>query len=177
MATPAVRPYAAALARQMLAALEMMTNAIDACPDDVWQMRMWPVNDGPANLSACWYIAYHTQFWLDLYLEGTATDFMPPEPFTLDEFKPEGVLPAEPLTKDAIRSYIAHNRAKISARVAGLDDDASAAISGFSWLPCSYFEVQTYNLRHVQEHAAQISMFVGQQISKDLRWVKFGALA
>jgi hypothetical protein len=28
----------------------------------------------------------------------------------------------------------------------------------------SYFELQLYNLRHVQEHAAQLHLFLGQHV-------------
>jgi hypothetical protein len=32
-------------------------------------------------------------------------------------------------------------------------------------------ELLLYNLRHVQEHAAQLHMFLGQQAGKSTQWV------
>ena len=34
-----------------------------------------------------------------------------------------------------------------------------------------FAELQLYNLRHVQEHGAQLRMFLGQQAGKSTRWV------
>ncbi len=41
----------------------------------------------------------------------------------------------------------------------------------------SFFELQLYTLRHVQEHAAQLSMFLGQHGIPDeaLDWVTQGS--
>ncbi len=41
------------------------------------------------------------------------------------------------------------------------------------WEPLSFFELQIYTLRHVQEHAAQLSLFLGQHSIPDeaLDWV------
>jgi hypothetical protein len=33
----------------------------------------------------------------------------------------------------------------------------------FAWGELTFGELQLYNLRHVQEHAAQLSLFLGQQ--------------
>jgi len=40
-----------------------------------------------------WYLAFHTLFWLDLYLSGPAEGFAPPAPFTRVELDPAGILP------------------------------------------------------------------------------------
>ena len=40
------------------------------------------------------------------------------------------------------------------ARVPALDLDAP---SGFHWLPFTKFELQVYNIRHAQHHAAQLA--------------------
>jgi hypothetical protein len=167
-------PYAGAIARQMLAALDMLANAIDACPEDQWTARLWLVSHADPDLSAYWYIAFHVLFWLDLYLEGDDEGFAPPEPFTLSEYVPAGMVPAPAYTKDMLRAYIAHCRAKIRARVGSMSDADAAAPTGFSWLSCSYLEAQLYNLRHLHEHAAQLSMWLGQRAGIESRWVKFG---
>ncbi|NJM42105.1 MAG: DinB family protein [Anaerolineae bacterium] len=120
-------------------------------------------------------LGYHVLFWTDLYLEGKDEGFAPPAPFNLDEFDPNFVPPKQVYTKAVLHNYLAHCCAKCVARIGGLDDASASAISGFSWLPCSYFEVQLYNLRHMQEHGAQLNMFLGQMAGTEVKWVKFGA--
>ena len=56
-----------AIGRQFGAALDMLENAVKACPDDLWADR---------NLRPeVWYLVFHTLFWLDLYLEGPVEGF------------------------------------------------------------------------------------------------------
>ena len=54
---------------QFGAAIDMLENAIRACPDELWSDR--------DRQPEFWYLAYHTLFFLDLYLadatEGFAT--------------------------------------------------------------------------------------------------------
>ena len=80
-----------ALWQQYGAAIDMLDNAIIACPDDVW-------NDPSRQpQSQFWYIAFHTLFFLDFYLSETEDGFAPPAPFTLDELDPAGVYPERAL--------------------------------------------------------------------------------
>jgi hypothetical protein len=41
----------------------------------------------------------------------------------------------------------------------------------FAWGELPFAELQLYNLRHVQEHAAQLQLFIGQQAGKPADWV------
>jgi hypothetical protein len=45
---------------QFGAAIDMLENAVIACPDDVWGNRI--------EHSEFWYITFHALFYLDLYL-------------------------------------------------------------------------------------------------------------
>ena len=40
----------------------------------------------------------------------------------------------------------------------------------FPWGELPFAELQLYNLRHVQEHAAQLLMFLGQQAGESTSW-------
>jgi|WetSurMetagenome_2_1015567.scaffolds.fasta_scaffold410967_2 hypothetical protein len=40
----------------------------------------------------------------------------------------------------------------------------------FPWGELPFAELLLYNLRHVQEHAAQLRMFLGQQVGKSAKW-------
>jgi hypothetical protein len=44
---------------------------------------------------------------------------------------------------------------------------ATRWLYGSKWVDS---ELQLYNLRHVQEHAAQLGLFLGQQAGKSTRW-------
>ena len=81
-----------AIAQQFGATIDMLEKVIIACPDQLWQIRLWNEPRLP-RAAEFWYIAYHTLFWLDLYLSGSTAGFMPPAPFTLDELDPAGIIP------------------------------------------------------------------------------------
>src|SRR5438477_10219918 len=86
--------------KQFGAAIDMFENALQKCPDSLW-------NDG----KNFWYIAYHTLFFLDYYLTEEPGTFKPPEPFTLSEFE-SGVMPERAYTKEELISYTHHCRKK-----------------------------------------------------------------
>jgi hypothetical protein len=64
--------------RQFGAALDMLENALRACPDELWSARLWSDRSQRPEFSEFWYITYHTLFWLDLYLSGSVEGFTPP---------------------------------------------------------------------------------------------------
>ena len=168
----------AALWWQFGAAIDMLDKALTACPEALWQERLWPI---PADqllapeFAAFWYVGYHALFWLDFYLTGSKEGFAPPAPITLAEFDPAGALPERPYTKDELRAYLAYTRRKGQTTLVTLTDERARQSLDFPWAhgqPVSFLELQLYNLRHVQEHAAQLSLFLGQHaISVGPSWV------
>lgn len=149
--------------RQFGAAIDMLENAIRACPDDLWGDR--------SRRPEFWYVAYHTLFFLDLYSHGTVDGFRPPEPFTLDELDPAGVLPPRVHTKDELLAYLRHGREKAKAAVEALTDQAARRRCGMPWLELSRGELILDNLRHVQHHAAQLNLILRQVTDSAPRWV------
>ncbi len=135
---------------QFGATINMLENAIRACPDELW-------NDDsqPKPSMRFWYIAYHTLFWLDVYLSDSADGFAPPAPFTLSEFDPSGLLPDKVYTKDEILGYLNHDFQKCQVAIETLTDERSQRLWEFRWGKMSFLELLLYNMRHVQEHAAQ----------------------
>src|SRR3972149_618477 len=105
---------------QFGAAIDMMENAIRACPDEVWgdfsKKPEWKKKD----VVGFWYLVYHALFFLDYYLSDSATEvvteegFAPPAPFTLSEFDSEGALPERVYTKEELLSYLDHCRKKFA---------------------------------------------------------------
>jgi hypothetical protein len=173
--------WRAILWAQFGAAIDMLDNTLVACPGSLWRHRLWHVPSDPAGhplppeLAEFWYLAYHALFWLDLYLTGSVKGFAPPTPFTLEELDPAGVVPARPYTKDEMRSYLAYARRKCHAAFATLTDERARQPVDFPWATgqnFSYVELQLYNMRHVQEHAAQLSLALGQHsIHAEKSWV------
>ncbi len=94
---------------QFGAAIDMLDNAIEARPDELWQARLFP--DQIPEFAEFWYVAYHCLFWLDFYLSKTAEGFAPPAPFTLSEFD-AGLLPERVYTKAELRDYLGYGRNK-----------------------------------------------------------------
>src|SRR6058998_3306714 len=96
--------------QQFGAAIDMLDDAIRACPDALWRDHSWDLHAERPEFSEFWYIAFHALFWLDLYLCGAREGFAPPAPFTLDELDPAGKLPERPYSKDDLLNYLAHGR-------------------------------------------------------------------
>lgn len=157
--------------RQFGAAIDMLENALRACPEDRWSARLWNDPAQRSEFSEFWYVAYHTLFWLDLYLAGSVEGFVPPAPFTLDELDPAGVLPGRRYTQDELLSYLEHGRRKCRAAIEALSDDKARQLCRFPWGEISYAELLLDNMRHVQEHAAQLNLFLGQEMGSAARWV------
>ncbi len=149
--------------RQFGAAIDMLENALIACPDRVW-------GDRP-GFSEFWYLAYHTLFFLDYYLSDLPDEFAPPAPFGLEELDPAGVLPPRVYTKDELLTYLEHGRTKCRAKIAALTDETAHRHCGFERRDMSVAELLLYTMRHVQHHAAQLNLILRQKIDSAPRWV------
>lgn len=170
--------------RQFGAAIDMLEHALMACPASLWRARLWSAPADrplpswfPPEFSEFWHIAYHTLFWLDLYLTGAREeDFAPHAPFIWTEINP-AVSPERPYTKEELHAYLAALRRTCHATLSALTDErAHQAIPSYGWtrgVAVSFLELLLYTMRHVQEHAAQLSLFLGQHGVPDeaLDWV------
>lgn len=154
------------LQQQTGAAIDMLENALDACPEELWSDR--------SQRPEFWYVVYHTLFFLDLYSSGPVEGFVPPAPFNLDELDPAGVLPERPYTKDELRTYLKHGRAKCLAAIGALTEESVHRHRRYEWLEASEAELVLTTLRHVQHHAAQLNLILRQKIDDAPRWVRQG---
>jgi hypothetical protein len=157
--------------QQFGAAIDMLENALLACPDGLWEEALWDEGAETNGFAQFWYLTYHTLFWLDLYLSGSEEGFSPPAPFTHFELDPAGVLPEEPYSKAALQTYLAHCRQRCRGTIEALTDARAAALCRFGWGEVPFQELLLYNLRHVQEHATQLSLFLGQRTGAAPGWV------
>jgi hypothetical protein len=158
--------------RQFGAAIDMLRDALRDCPDELWEKRLWtdqPDHWVAAGFSAFWYLGYHTLFWLDLYLTGAEEGFAPPAPFDLVEMEPGEVLPRT-YTREELLHYLEYCRRRCQETIGALSAERAYRLCRFAWGELPFAELQLHNLRHVQEHAAQLLMFLGQQVGKPASW-------
>ncbi|GAB4217051.1 MAG: hypothetical protein OHK0022_58880 [Roseiflexaceae bacterium] len=159
--------------RQFGAAIDSLDNALRDCPDELWEQQLWP--DQPdqwvaVGFSRFWYLGYHTLFWLDLYLTGAEEGFAPPAPFDLVEMEPNETLPRT-YTRAELLGYLEHCRHRCQETIRALSHEQAQRPCRFGWGEVAFAELLLYNLRHVQEHAAQLHLFLGQQAGTPARWV------
>jgi hypothetical protein len=150
--------------RQFGAAIDMLENAIVACPANVW-------GDRP-GWHEFWYLASHTLFFMDYYMSDSAEGFAPPSPFGLEGLDPAGVLPSRVYTKDELLAYLAHCRVKTRKAIGSLTDDRAYRDAGSIRPGLTVVELYLYTMRHVQHHAAQLNLILRQKTdSAAPRWV------
>lgn len=158
-----------ALWHQFAAAIDMFERSVRACPDPLWREPLWEDRSGlePGWYSEFWYLAFHTIFFLDAYLQETDEGWAPPAPFTLEE-------PDRVHTRDELLGYLAYARERCRTTLADLTDEGAGRPCHFSWGTLNgapLAELLLDNLRHVQEHGAQLRMLLGQKAADDPRWV------
>jgi hypothetical protein len=153
-----------ALWKQFGAAIDMLQNAIDACPEPLWGDR--------SQTPQFWYVAFHSLFFLDFYLAESEEGFLPPAPFTLDELDERGLMPERVYTKVELLEYLEHGRKKCRQTIAAMTEERATRRCGFSWLDINGQEILLYNMRHVQHHAGQLHLILRQKIDSAPRWVR-----
>ncbi|NJO81932.1 MAG: DinB family protein [Blastochloris sp.] len=157
--------------QQFGAAIETLHNAVDACPEALWQARLWRDSELSPEFTEFWYIAYHAIFWLDYYCSASADTFAPPAPFTRSELDMDAVLPERVYTKQELLTYLEYARAKCQARIANLTNEHEPQRVRPNWRIHTVVELLLYTMRHVQEHAAHLSMLLGQHTDSVPGWV------
>jgi hypothetical protein len=105
-----------------------------------------------------------------LYLTGAEEGFAPPRPFDLVEVEPHEQLPRT-YTRVELLGYLEYCRDRCRQTITTMSSEAASRLCRFSWGELPFAELQLYNLRHVQEHGAQLRMFLGQQSGTSTDWV------
>lgn len=86
-----------------------------------------------------------------------------PEPFALiEQDHGDWQLPERAYRKDELLVYLNDCRQKCRRTIEGLTGEIAQRRCRFGWGECSFLELLIYNLRHVQEHAGQLNLFLGQ---------------
>jgi hypothetical protein len=153
---------------QYYASLEMLKQAVIACPQSLW-------ND-EANKNKFWHIAYHVLFYTHLYLQDSEKAFTP-----WDKHKNEsqfmGPLPwpphanpniTETYKKEDILEYIEICIKEVEDKISNLNMEAQ---SGFHWLHFNKFELQFYNIRHIQHHTGALIDRLRTSTNVGVKWI------
>ena len=159
------------LTGQFEAALYMMDHCIRACPLEHWEGKI-------AN-NTFREVAYHTLFWLDLYLSPGDE-----EVFVLRDLHLRGGDEREPvvspgLSKEETLAYVPICRQKIRETLAAETAESLQGPSGFSFRKISRGELHLYSLRHVQHHTGQLSAYLRRLgpalvVREALPWIETG---
>ena len=144
--------------QQFGAAIDMLKNAITACPEKLWD-----------NNSKFWYTSYHTLLFLDYYLCETPDNFTPPAPFTMSEF--EGTMPERNYTQQELLTYLSFCQQRCHDKIADLTEENATERWINSKRDYSMIEILLYNMRHVQHHTAQLNLVLRQNEIPAPDWV------
>jgi hypothetical protein len=162
-----------ALKSQYHGALKTLREAIEKCPDSLW-------NDPAEGSPPFWRVAYHTLFYAHFYLQQRQEDFKPwarhrdeaqyiaSVPLTRDR-APKS---CEPYTRVDLLDYLEDCDRMIDAAVDTLD--LSAPECGFPWYKMPKLEHQIVNIRHIQHHAAILSSRLRRLAGIEVDWVDKG---
>jgi hypothetical protein len=76
--------------------------------------------------------------------------------------------------RPTIQKYVEHCREKASTAIAAETADSLAAPCGFPRKSFSRAELHVYSIRHIQHHAAQLSLRLRLDHQIDIPWVRTG---
>lgn len=159
------------LAHQYEASLSTLNLCVARCPDTIW-------NASVANWMFC-QTAFHAVFCADLYLQQSDdVAVFKHQPFHVEhredfrdyeelEDRPQVLLYEKPF----VLGYLQQVRYKAQETIARESAEVLAGPSGFHWRKCSRAELHVYNIRHIQHHAAQISLRLRLDANIDIPWV------
>lgn len=166
------------LARKYADEIDSLERALKDCPDalwgeSIWEVKkdepwVWPINRGMGEglpddeririHSAFWNVAYHTLFFLDLYLSGGDSSYEPPQPFREEDHQGNS-LPVRMYTRDELLSYVEYNKQKARRVLEPLtDEQAERPVSRRRGEP--FADLLLHNLLHAREHTTQINLFL-----------------
>ena len=146
------------LKSQYHAALAMLREALERCPDDIWSSS--------EHVNSFLQVAYHTLFFAHLYLQPNEAAFRPwehhqagvqHEDGLAGPPNPDSTLPLipEPYTREKVLAYWKVCDGMVNDAVDSLN--LHDPLSGFSWYKVSKFEHQIISIRHIQHHTAQLA--------------------
>ncbi len=157
----------ASILSQYRAALAMLRQAIELCPEDLWH------ETGYRN--RYWHIAYHTMFYAHLYACETEAEFTAWAKHRTEcrmlGGHTEGAGAIESYSKAELLEYLEICLAEIEDKVPKAPLDGP---SGFDWLPFSKLEAHIYNIGHIHQHTGQLGERLRAVCDVGIKWVGRG---
>jgi hypothetical protein len=159
------------LAHQYEASLSVLNLCVARCPDASW-------NESVAKWKFC-QAAFHAVFFTDLYLQPSDNvAAFKDQPFHVehrDAFRDYEELEDRPQVllyeKPFVLSYLRHVRHKAQETIGRESADVLSGTCGFHWRKCSRAELHVCNIRHIQHHAAQLSLRLRLDAHVEIPWV------
>ena len=155
--------------QQFGAGITTLGNAIERCPEDLWNTK-----------KRFFYIAYHALILADYYLTIPAPEefhSVLPFSFTEPDEIPDGVLgdmvPDKHYTQPEMLGYVEEVRAKCRGVIESLTEEKLSErwVEPSGDMDYAVLEILLYNLRHVQHHAAQLNLLLRQEVNMRSEWV------
>ena len=154
--------------QQFGASIDMLKNAIVLWPEELWDKK-----------PKFFYNAYHCLIFLDYYLNFPAERMSSPLPFTLAasgvvvKDAVDDIIPDRIYSKEELLGYLQTCREKCRQVIMNITEENVNEL----WIEADgdrtfpKLELLIYNMRHVQHHAAQLNMYLRQEINDAPRWV------
>ncbi len=151
---------AAMLVSQYQASLEMLRQAVIACPESVW--------NAPEDKNKFWQTAYHALFFVHVYAAESETAFTP-WPRHREGYEDYTPAEREPFDKDTLLEYLDFCRRHVAERVPQLKLDD---MEGVPDPVMTLLELQIYSIRHTMQHVGELLERLGARTDgKEIDWV------
>lgn len=165
-----IEQYKRSLISQYHAALSMLSDCISKCPEANW--------NGNVGSFPFWHVVYHALFYTDMYLSPDLDSFAPPG-FHRENYQYFGRLPWPPheivlanipYDKETLLEYVQHCRDKTTEAVGAETIETLEGACGFWWYKIPRSEFHVNNIRHIQHHTAQISLYLRISAGVEIQW-------
>jgi hypothetical protein len=126
------------LQSQYLASLAMLKQAIVKCPPEAW--------DDPRDKDRFWFVAYHTLRFAHQYLKAKEKGYPRWEQRLYSN-------PGKPFSKDEILERLAMVEQDVVEQIPIMNLEEQTGATGAL---ANKFELQIYNIRHIQQHTGEL---------------------
>jgi hypothetical protein len=161
----------AALKSQYHAALAMLRDAVEKCPEEIWL--------GEVDGDPFWQVAYHALFYGHLYLMPDEEAFEAWEHHREEHQFLEAVpwpphdppKLGKPYTREEILDYWKTVDDLVDPTLSVVD--LSSEECGFWWYDLPKLEHELLSIRHVQHHASRLGGYVRLKTGNRVDWVGY----
>ena len=157
--------FVSSLAKNFEEALRLLEAAVRDCPDELWEVDLWPdaaptapAPHGGLHGSAPWFLAYHALTIVDYDLSGDLEPWGPPTPFDDNTWS----FPNRVFTRDEVLGYVDHCRQRVRSTLDALTDEVAdqPLPSTHRHHGLSYGVLVGGLPLHTVEHASQLRQFL-----------------